>query len=105
MENEDKIKEILKKYKNRLRWGKSIFRWRRCYKDYKRRKSNQFRIRSIKNAIVRTNLVELQRRISEGKNIVLDGRDIGTVVFPNAEIKIYLDASSEERAKKDINKT
>ena len=44
--------------------------------------------------------MELQRRISEGKNIVLDGRDIGTVVFPNAEIKIYLDASSEERAKR-----
>lgn len=50
--------------------------------------------------IVRSSMVELQRRISEGKSVILDGRDIGTNVFPNAEVKIYLDASSEERAKR-----
>ena len=50
--------------------------------------------------IVRTSMVELQRRISEGKDVILDGRDIGTNVFPNAEVKIYLDASTEERAKR-----
>ena len=49
---------------------------------------------------VRTAMVELQRRMSEGKEVILDGRDIGTNVFPNAEVKIYLDASSEERAKR-----
>lgn len=48
--------------------------------------------------VVRDNLVNLQRKISEGKNVILDGRDIGTVVFPNAQIKIYLVASAEERA-------
>ena len=44
--------------------------------------------------IVRTSMVELQRRMSEGKSVILDGRDIGTNVFPNAEVKIYLDAST-----------
>ena len=50
--------------------------------------------------IVRTSMVELQRRMSDGKSVILDGRDIGTNVFPNAEVKIYLDASTEERAKR-----
>ena len=49
---------------------------------------------------VRIAMVELQRRMSEGKEVILDGRDIGTNVFPNAEVKIYLDASVEERAKR-----
>ncbi|MCF2624641.1 (d)CMP kinase [Fusobacterium perfoetens] len=49
---------------------------------------------------VREKLVELQREISNGKNVVLDGRDIGTVVFPNAALKIFLVASPEERAKR-----
>ena len=49
---------------------------------------------------VRKFLVKEQRRIGSNKGIVMDGRDIGTVVFPEAEIKIYLDASIEERAKR-----
>ena len=49
---------------------------------------------------VRDKMVELQREISKSKNIILDGRDIGTVVFPNAEIKIYLIADEQERAKR-----
>ena len=47
---------------------------------------------------VRTFLVDLQREISKSKNVIMDGRDIGTVVFPNAELKIYLDATPECRA-------
>lgn len=49
---------------------------------------------------VRENLVNIQRKISEGKNVVMEGRDICTVVFPNADYKIYLDASVECRAKR-----
>ena len=49
---------------------------------------------------IREKMVELQRKISEGKNVILDGRDIGTVVFPNADLKIFLVASPEERAKR-----
>lgn len=51
---------------------------------------------------VRVKLVELQREISKGKRIILDGRDIGTVVFPNGDVKIYLVASPEERAKRRL---
>lgn len=47
---------------------------------------------------VRTAMVELQRKIAIGKNMVMDGRDIGTNVFPNANVKIFLDATPEERA-------
>lgn len=50
--------------------------------------------------IVREKLVELQREISRNKNVVMDGRDIGTVVLPDAEYKFFLDAKPEERAKR-----
>jgi cytidylate kinase len=49
---------------------------------------------------VRSRLVELQRQIGITKGIVMDGRDIGTVVFPDAEIKIFMTASVDIRAKR-----
>ncbi|MGL5964355.1 MAG: (d)CMP kinase [Fusobacteriaceae bacterium] len=51
---------------------------------------------------VREKLVELQRDISKGRRAILDGRDIGTVVFPKANLKIFLIASPEERAKRRV---
>lgn len=50
--------------------------------------------------LVRKYLVDMQRKISENKSIILDGRDIGTVVFPDAKYKFFLVASSEIRAKR-----
>jgi cytidylate kinase len=49
---------------------------------------------------VRETLVDRQRRLGEGGGIVMEGRDIGTVVFPRADVKLYLDASPEERARR-----
>lgn len=49
---------------------------------------------------VRTKLVELQRKLAESRPVVMDGRDIGTVVLPDAETKIYLTASVEVRAER-----
>lgn len=49
---------------------------------------------------VRKKLVEIQRQIGTEKAVVMDGRDIGSVVFPNAELKIFLTASPEERARR-----
>lgn len=49
---------------------------------------------------VRKKMVELQRKLAQGKNVIVEGRDIGTVVFPNANLKIYLDANEEIRAKR-----
>lgn len=51
-------------------------------------------------AQVRTRLVQLQRQIGMYKGIVMDGRDIGTVVFPDADIKIFMTASVDIRAKR-----
>lgn len=50
--------------------------------------------------VVRTKLVELQRQLASKENVIMDGRDIGTVVLPNADVKIYLTASSRVRAKR-----
>ncbi len=47
---------------------------------------------------VRTFLVDMQRELAGSRNVIMDGRDIGTVVLPNADLKIYLDASAECRA-------
>ena len=52
------------------------------------------------NADVRKKLVELQQKLAAKENVVMDGRDIGTVVLPNAEVKVYLTASSAERARR-----
>lgn len=50
--------------------------------------------------IVRKKMVELQRLIAKGKNVIMDGRDIGTSVFPDADYKFFVTASVEERAKR-----
>jgi cytidylate kinase len=49
---------------------------------------------------VRSKLVEMQKLMGAGKGIVMDGRDIGTVVFPNAELKLFLTASPQKRAQR-----
>ena len=49
---------------------------------------------------VREHLFELQQKIARENNIIMDGRDIGTVVLPDADVKIYLTATPEERAKR-----
>ncbi|MBP3757848.1 MAG: (d)CMP kinase [Prevotella sp.] len=51
-------------------------------------------------AFVRSAMVAQQQRMGEEKGIVMDGRDIGTVVFPNAELKIFVTASAEVRAQR-----
>ena len=58
-------------------------------------------ISSIKE--VRTAMVDLQRKIGAQSSIVMDGRDIGTVVFPHAQLKIYMNASIQERAKRRLD--
>lgn len=52
--------------------------------------------------VVREWMVRRQREIAQGKSVVCEGRDIGTVVFPDAEIKIYMQASLEERARRRL---
>ena len=49
---------------------------------------------------VRSEMIEQQRAMGEKKGIVMDGRDIGTTVFPNAEMKVFVTASAEVRAQR-----
>lgn len=50
--------------------------------------------------VVRAKLMDLQRELATKENVIMDGRDIGTVVLPNADVKIFLTASSKVRAKR-----
>lgn len=50
--------------------------------------------------VVRTKLVESQQKLAQNADVIMDGRDIGTVVLPNAQVKIFLTASSLTRAKR-----
>ncbi len=52
---------------------------------------------------VRAALLQRQRDFATGKGLIADGRDMGTVVFPEAQVKLFLDASAEERAKRRYN--
>lgn len=54
------------------------------------------------NPEVRAHLVELQRQVAEGQNVITEGRDQGTVVFPDAQCKIFLTASPEVRAQRRV---
>jgi cytidylate kinase len=60
--------------------------------------NNVFYLAQLKD--VRQIMVELQRKIARGKSVVIEGRDTTTVVFPNADLKIYLDADLKERVKR-----
>jgi cytidylate kinase len=51
---------------------------------------------------VRAKLIEIQRRFARGRGVVMEGRDIGTVVFPQAQLKIFLKADVEERARRRL---
>ncbi len=61
---------------------------------------SQLASRVSTSKIVRERMVELQRDMGSHGGVVAEGRDIGTVVFPNAEVKVFLDASSGERARR-----
>lgn len=52
--------------------------------------------------LVREEMVKIQRRLAKGKNIIMEGRDIGTTVFPDADVKIFLECSAEERARRRV---
>ncbi len=61
---------------------------------------SQMASKSSALSVVRARLLELQREIGQRGSVVAEGRDIGTVVFPQAQVKIFLDASSGERARR-----
>ena len=69
-------------------------------KDIRSKEVTKFVTPVAKIKEVRAKLGDLQRKMAEDKDVIMEGRDIGTCVFPNADVKIYLDATPEERAKR-----
>lgn len=96
--NQSEIEEALKKINLDMKENKFFLQGKDVSKEIREQRINEnvSNVAAIK--VVRENLVNLQRKISEDKNVILDGRDIGTVVFPKADVKIFLLASAEERA-------
>ena len=100
----DKIKELLKNIKIELKIEdnkQQVYLNGENVTDKIRSKevsSLVSQVSSIKE--VRYSMVDLQRKMAEGKDVIMEGRDIGTYVFPSADVKIYLDADVEERAKR-----
>lgn len=102
--NEYLVKESLEKIEIDLREIDKIQRFFLNGKDV----SKEIREKEVDRLVsqvshipcVRKAMVDLQRKLASGKNIIMEGRDIGTNVFPNADIKIYLDATAEERARR-----
>ena len=98
IEDEEKIVEIAKNSKIEFIDGKTYLNGEDISKEI--RTMEVTRIVSPISSIVKLReiLVDLQREMAKGSNVIMEGRDITTVVFPNATYKFYLDASVEERA-------
>ena len=103
LEEEKKIREMLDQIQIDLKADGDVFlNGEKVNKRIREKEVNQFISEVSMIPMVRAKLLELQRKMAQGKNVIMEGRDIGTVVFPNANVKIYLDASPEERARRRV---
>ena len=101
-EDKEKIKEILKNINIELTKDKVFLDGEDVSLEIRKDPVNS-NVSQVSHILeVRQSMVDLQRKMSEGKNVILEGRDIGTNVFPNADVKIYLDASVDERVKRRL---
>ena len=100
LEEIDKIRGMLGSINIKLDKENVYLNDRIVTKEIRTKKVNDF-VSQVSHVVeIRNGMVDLQRKMGENCNIILEGRDIGTNVFPNAEVKIYLDAAPEERAKR-----
>jgi cytidylate kinase len=88
------------KFNEELGFGEMYLNGRNVESEIRTIKVSNFVSQVAEISAVRAKLVEQQKQMGKGKGIVMDGRDIGTVVFPNADLKIFMTASSETRAKR-----
>lgn len=101
IEEEPKIKKILENINIELKENDEVYlNNENVTTKIRENNVNNLVSKVAKLPIVRENLLILQRNIAENKNIIIEGRDTGTTVFPEANVKIYLDATAEERAKR-----
>ena len=106
IEEEEKIQEILDHMKIEFTYEKDnvlvFLNGRDVSKEIRSKEVNDLVSPVATLKIVRDKLLHFQREAAKGKNVIMEGRDIGTAVFPNADVKIYLDASAEERARRRV---
>lgn len=103
IDEEEKIKKILDEINIEMRSNGEIFlNQKNVTKRIRENDVNNFVSPVSTIQIVRDKLLEIQRKIAKEKDVIMEGRDIGTVVFPNADVKIYLDATPEERARRRV---
>ena len=104
IKEEDKIVNLLKnikiEFKNDNEEEKVFLNGKDVTNEIRTKEVNEMVSQVSHIPEVRKNMADFQRKIAEGKNVIMEGRDIATNVFPNADVKIYLDATPEERAKR-----
>ena len=105
LEEEDKIVDLIDDLEIEFKYDKDDFIRVFLNGEEVTNEIRSFEVNKIVSPIssivrVRLKMVDLQRKMAEGKDVIMEGRDIGTYVFPNADVKIYLDADVEERAKR-----
>jgi len=98
LDNFEKLDNILSNIKIEMENGKFYLNGEDVSDDIRSRQVSNLVSKVAAINKVRKIMLSLQREIALGKQAILDGRDIGTVVFPRADLKIYLDASPEIRA-------
>lgn len=101
LDNQDEIIELAKNIKiGMLSDGTILLDGEDVTKEIRTKEVTNLVSYVSSNSKVREYMVNIQRKIAEGNNVVMEGRDITTVVFPNADYKFYLDATISERAKR-----
>ncbi len=100
-ENDDaEIDKVLSNVKMEFKDGKLFLNGNEVGPEIRTAEAGVLASKYAKIPVVRKHLTRLQREIADSRKIVVEGRDIGTVVLPDAELKIFLTASVEERARR-----
>ncbi|AYN03347.1 MULTISPECIES: (d)CMP kinase [unclassified Flavobacterium] len=92
--------QLVFKYNAELGFGEMFLNGENVEKEIRTIEVSSFVSKVAEVSQVRSKLVEQQQEMGKNKGIVMDGRDIGTVVFPDAELKIFMTASAETRAQR-----
>ena len=99
-DDDEEIERVLSKVFFDYESGKLYINGKEIGEEIRSAEAGMLASKYARNAVVRRYLVKFQREIADDRKIVVEGRDIGTVVLPGADLKIFLKASIEERAKR-----
>ena len=101
LNSETEIENIFKNIKIELKSDKSVYLNGENVSELIRTPEIDRQVKVVATIqSIRAKMVDLMREVASGKDVIMEGRDIGTAVFPNANVKIYLDAEPEERARR-----